>query len=37
MQHQRPVNEGRGNAPAVVVSETEMKRIEGGSGSSIAR
>ena len=37
VQHQRPVNEGSGNTPAVAVSTTEaVQRIEGGSASSIA-
>ena len=34
VQHQRPVNEGSGNAPAVAVSATEAQCIEGGKGSS---
>ena len=38
VQHQRPVNEGSGNAPAVAVSTTEaMQRMEGGNASIIAR
>ena len=38
VQHQRPVNEGSGNAPAVAVSTTEaLQHMEGGNASIIAR
>ena len=38
VQHQRPVNEGSGNMPAVAVSTTEaVQHVEGGSASSVVR
>jgi len=38
VQHQHPLNEGSGNAPAVAVSTTEdAQRVEGGSANSVVR